>query len=78
VAGKITTFSLVTGSVLTAIILGVALGTKALWVGLAAVVMTGASGAYYRHRLGGITGDCLGATIQVTEVAIYLTGVVLR
>ena len=30
-------------------------------------------GLYFRHRLGGYTGDCLGATQQVTEVTIYLT-----
>ena len=77
-AGRITTFFLITGTVLTVAIVGVALGAKALWVGLAAVVITGASGAYYRHRIRGITGDCLGATIQITEAAIYFTGVVLR
>ena len=63
---------------MTAVIVGVALGVKALWVGLAAVVITGASGAYYRHRIGGVTGDCLGATNQITDVAIYFAGVVLR
>jgi adenosylcobinamide-GDP ribazoletransferase len=78
VAGKITIFSLVTGTLLTVAIVGVALGVKALWVVLAAVVITGASGAYYRHRIGGITGDCLGATNQAAEVAIYFAGVVLR
>jgi len=78
VAGEITTFSLLTGTLLTVVIVGVALGAKAMWAGLAAVVITGASGAYYRRRIGGVTGDCLGATIQITEVAIYLTGVVLR
>ncbi|HZS45125.1 MAG TPA: adenosylcobinamide-GDP ribazoletransferase [Blastocatellia bacterium] len=35
------------------------------------------SGLYYRHRLGGITGDCLGATNQIAEVAIYAVAVVL-
>jgi adenosylcobinamide-GDP ribazoletransferase len=78
VAGKITTFSLVTGTLLTLAIVGVALGVKGLWVMLAAVVITGASGAYYRSRIGGVTGDCLGATNQIAEVAIYLTGVFLR
>ncbi len=78
VAGKITTFSLVTGTLMTVVILGVAVGIKALGVGLAAVVMTGLSGAYYRRRIGGVTGDCLGATNQLTEVAIYFAGVVLR
>jgi adenosylcobinamide-GDP ribazoletransferase len=78
VAGKITTLSLTAGTVLTVAIVGVALGVKALWVVLAAVVITGVSGAYYRHRIGGVTGDCLGATNQITEVAVYFAGVVLR
>jgi hypothetical protein len=36
----------------------------------AAVVLM--SGLYYCARLNGITGDCLGATNQLTEVAVYL------
>ena len=32
---------------------------------------------YFRARLEGITGDCLGATNQLTEVGLYLTAVVL-
>ena len=78
VAGKITIFTLTTGTLLTVAIVGMALGVKALWVMLAAVMITVASGAYYRQRIGGVTGDCLGATIQITEVAVYFTGVVLR
>jgi adenosylcobinamide-GDP ribazoletransferase len=78
VAGKITAFSLITGTIITIAIVGVALGMRALWVMLAGVLVTVASGAYYRQRIGGVTGDCLGATIQLTEVAVYLTGVVLR
>lgn len=35
------------------------------------VVVTMASGLYYRRRIGGITGDCLGATNQLAEVAVY-------
>jgi adenosylcobinamide-GDP ribazoletransferase len=78
VAGKVTAFALVMATLLTLVILGVALGLKAVWVGLAASAMTLASGAYYRHRIGGVTGDCLGATNQLTEVAIYFAGAVLR
>jgi adenosylcobinamide-GDP ribazoletransferase len=77
-AGRISVSSLIAGTLLTGVILGVALRMKALWAGLAAIAMTAATGAYYRRRIGGITGDCLGATIQLTEVAVYFTGVVLR
>jgi len=35
------------------------------------------SGLYFRARLEGITGDCLGATNQLTEVGLYLTAVIL-
>lgn len=48
---------------------------------LIAIAVTGvivlASGFYYRHRIGGITGDCFGATNQLAEVAIYLTAVLM-
>jgi adenosylcobinamide-GDP ribazoletransferase len=30
-------------------------------------------GFYFKHRLGGYTGDCLGATQQVAEIVIYLS-----
>lgn len=39
------------------------------------VVVT--SGLYYRARLNGITGDCLGATNQLTEVALYATAILV-
>lgn len=41
----------------------------------AAVAVTLASGVYYRRRIGGVTGDCFGATNQLTEIAVLLTGV---
>ena len=77
-AGKITTFTLVTGTLLTVAIVGAVLGLQTLWVMLAAIVVTGISGAYYQQKIGGVTGDCLGATNQIAEVAVYFTGVVLR
>ena len=39
-----------------------------------ACAVTLLSGLYYRHRIGGVTGDCFGATNQLTEIAVYLTG----
>ncbi len=48
---------------------------------LAALLVTGLvtllCGLYFRARLQGITGDCLGAANQLTEVALYLAALVL-
>ena len=48
---------------------------QALLVLAVTVLAVIGSGWYYHRRLQGITGDCLGATNQLTEVALYLTGV---
>lgn len=39
---------------------------------LAALIVIPAVALYWRYRLGGITGDCLGAGIEVTETALLL------
>jgi len=44
---------------------------------LVTALVTILSGLYFRARLQGITGDCLGATNQLTEIALYLTAVIL-
>jgi adenosylcobinamide-GDP ribazoletransferase len=44
---------------------------------MVAVGMVVLTGAYYRRRIGGVTGDCFGATIQITELAVYFSGVML-
>jgi adenosylcobinamide-GDP ribazoletransferase len=44
---------------------------------LVTVLVTILCGLYYRARIHGITGDCLGATNQLTEVALHLTAAVL-
>lgn len=45
---------------------------------LAIAIVTAASALYYRRHLGGITGDCMGATIQLSEIAVYLCGAWIR
>lgn len=48
----------------------------AVWEPIAAVLLvTFLSGLYYRRRIGGITGDCFGATMQLAEIAVYFCGV---
>jgi adenosylcobinamide-GDP ribazoletransferase len=48
------------------------LGTASAGGLLPALAMRWALGRYVRRRLGGYTGDCLGATQQLTELAFYL------
>ncbi len=40
--------------------------------GAAALIVAGVLGAYFRRRIGGYTGDCLGATQQASELTMLL------
>lgn len=55
-----------------AVVLGVVDAGSAGLALLLAALVTIAAVRYFRHRLGGYTGDCLGATQQLTELAIYI------
>ena len=44
---------------------------------LLASLVTWSSGLYFKARIQGITGDCLGATNQLTEVVLYLTALIM-
>ncbi|MGC2111213.1 MAG: adenosylcobinamide-GDP ribazoletransferase [Candidatus Korobacteraceae bacterium] len=74
-AHKIPLTSAVIGSLIAFLIAGWALRMQAV-VPIAAVsLITLLSGLYYRSQIGGITGDCFGATNQLAEIAVYLCGV---
>ena len=49
------------------------LGAKAVLPLIAAAVATWAMGNYFQKKIGGITGDCLGAANQLVELACYLS-----
>lgn len=78
IARRITRGALGTGTALAVVIVAFVLGAKAVWAIPAAVSVTAMTGFYYKRRLGGVTGDCMGATNQLTEVAVYFAGVLLQ
>jgi adenosylcobinamide-GDP ribazoletransferase len=41
---------------------------------VAASLVTVLSAQFYRRKIGGVTGDCFGATNQLTEIAVYFCG----
>ena len=77
VARQITFPALLTGSA-TFLLLLLLLPWRAAGMTLAvATFVVFLSGLYFKRRLGGITGDCLGAVNQITEVVLYLSAVLI-
>jgi adenosylcobinamide-GDP ribazoletransferase len=52
------------------------LGSNAVLPLMVAVGVTWAAGVYFRQKIGGITGECLGAANQLVELVCYLSLVV--
>ena len=75
IAQLTSTASLVAGSVFTIATVVVVLRRAAIAPLLAAVIVPSLSGWMYMRKFGGVTGDCFGATNQLTEIAVYLCGV---
>ena len=67
--------SLILGSVFTIVTVVVALRKAAIAPVLSAIAIPLLSGFFYMRKFGGVTGDCFGATNQLTEIAVYLCGV---
>ncbi len=47
-------------------------------VSLACLVVVALLGEYFRRRIGGVTGDCLGTIEQVQQVAVLFCFVAAR
>jgi adenosylcobinamide-GDP ribazoletransferase len=75
IAQKVSSASFLVGSLLSLAVV-VYLLRREFWIPvLVAIVISALSGLYYFRRIGGVTGDCFGATNQLTEIAIYFCGV---
>jgi adenosylcobinamide-GDP ribazoletransferase len=71
----VTTARLAAGTAIAALAVIGALGASASAVvaGGASLAVTGLAASYFSRRIGGITGDALGAANQIVELVVYLT-----
>ncbi len=74
IAGRVPAHVLLLGTAFVLAISAAALRAAALAPLLAAMVVTAVAGVYFQKRLGGVTGDCLGAANQVVELAVLCCG----
>jgi adenosylcobinamide-GDP ribazoletransferase len=74
-ARKISISALMVGSGLALAIVSFSLRVHLVAPVVAVIAVTAMSGLVYRAKLGGITGDCFGATNQMAEIAVYVCAV---
>jgi len=74
IARLTTAGSLIAGTVVSATVTVLLLRRRAIVPLLASIAISWLTATYYKHRIGGVTGDCFGATIQITEIGVYLCG----
>ncbi len=75
IAGRAPASVLLLGTASMLLILGLTLRWQALGVCGTAILLVFATGAFYLRRLGGVSGDCFGATNQLVEIAVLTCGV---
>jgi adenosylcobinamide-GDP ribazoletransferase len=75
VAQRVSLFSLLIGTLLSFGVIFYFMRTECWVPALASLLITTVSGLYYFRRIGGVTGDCFGATNQLTEIAVYSCGI---
>jgi len=69
------TSSLIFGTLFAYTLAGVVLRWQAMLPAVVSLLITYLSGRFYFKKIGGMTGDCFGATTQLAEIAVYLCGV---
>lgn len=71
--GSVTTGQVVGATLLALVIVVGVLQRAAIAPVIVVLIVTAVAGRYFHRRIGGITGDALGAANQAVEVAVYLT-----
>jgi len=74
IARLTSTATLIVGTVFSFGVAAFLLKARAIAPILTVLSLSWFTGLYYKRRIGGITGDCFGATIQLGELGIYLCG----
>jgi adenosylcobinamide-GDP ribazoletransferase len=74
IAKMISLSSLVFGSIFSFSVVAFALRWSAFAPLLGTILVALLSGWLYIRKIGGVTGDCFGATNQLTEIAVYFCG----
>jgi adenosylcobinamide-GDP ribazoletransferase len=74
IAKLTSTGTLIGGTIFSFAVAAMLLRTQAIAPIVVAMALTLLAGLYYKRRIGGITGDCFGATIQLAEIGVYLCG----
>jgi adenosylcobinamide-GDP ribazoletransferase len=54
------------------VVLSLWMGWAAVWVNSAFIIFSAGLVRYYREKLGGVTGDMLGAMIEIMEAGLFL------
>jgi adenosylcobinamide-GDP ribazoletransferase len=74
IARLTTRSSLIVGTALSFALVGFFLRWRALAPIVSSSLVALLSGRFYMRKIGGVTGDCFGATSQIAEITIYLCG----
>jgi adenosylcobinamide-GDP ribazoletransferase len=74
VAQLTTRNSLILGTAFSFLPIGLLLRWRIFAPFLVATAVALLSARFYKRKIGGVTGDCFGATNQLTEIAVYLCG----
>jgi adenosylcobinamide-GDP ribazoletransferase len=78
IARLTSTGTMMAGTIFSVAVVALLLRMHAIAPILSTIAITIVTGFYYRSRIGGVTGDCFGATNQLSEIGVTLCGAWIR